>query len=190
MKPIDPPPKPVRGQKFWVQTGTHWSIGVSYSVSQVNGRSFYVSSHGRVARRLLCEWHQWLDERFAEGKPFLFFQPLIRPPGLFDPGAKPMTDVTIDLHARDQRFLRAAEDVLKNYTITRTDGPDGQATFRITGGTRAYTVIIEGDWSQLPQCDCPDAQQNRTRTGGFCKHVIATLLSNDALRYQLLDVIL
>ncbi len=190
MKPIEPPPRPIRGQKFWVQTGTHWSMGESYSVQRVNSRSFYVSSHGRVERRLLCEWHQWLDERFAQGTLFLFFQPVTPPPRLFDTGADPMTDVTLDLHARDQRFLRAAEDVLEHYTITRTDGPGDRAEFHITGGTRAYTVVIAGDWSALPACDCPDAQQNREVTGGFCKHVIATLLSHDALRHQLLDVIL
>ena len=101
-----------------------------------------------------------------------------------------MPDVTLDLHARDQRFLRAAEDVLKRYTITGEPNPGGRTEFRVTGGSRAYTVIIEGDWSALPACDCPDAQQNREVTGGFCKHVIATLLSHDALRHQLLDVIL
>jgi len=211
MPQLDPPKAPVHGMTFWLQTGTHWAIGTNHTVRRVNSRSFYVASQGRVTRRLLCEWDQWLTERFAEGTLHLNFEPITPFPSLSPAQGGPMPDVTLDLHARDQRFLRAATDVLKHYTITRTDPGDDTAddtvTFRVTRGGQddlpaassrgekgvanpSYTVTIEGDWSALPHCDCPDAQRTRETTAGFCKHVIATLLSNDTLRHQLLDVIL
>ncbi len=100
------------------------------------------------------------------------------------------TDITIDVTARDQRYLRAAEDVIRRYTLDRAEDDDGVAVFTINGGTRPYTVQVFPDWSATPTCTCPDAVHRAELTGGFCKHVIAVPLKHDDLRYQLLDVML
>jgi len=190
VKPIDPPPKPVRGQKFWVQTGTHWSMGENYTVCTVNSRSFYVSHHGRRDRFLLVEWTHWLVQRFAEGLVRLEWQPVQPPPTLPNPGAQPMADIQIDIRARDQRFLRAATSVLRDYTLTRTED-DERVRFAIKGGAAPYEVVVSQLWDVPPSCTCPDASHRaQEHNAGFCKHIIAVLIDNEDLRCQLLDVIL
>ncbi len=110
---------------------------------------------------------------------------------------------TITLEARDRRFLRAAQDVLTKYRIVRHDPPpepaagrrargsDGCIVFEVTGGTAPYTVTVHPEWAKAPACTCPDAGQGaRERNAGYCKHIIAVLLSNDDLRCQLLELFL
>ena len=96
------------------------------------------------------------------------------------------------LKARDDRFLRAAESVLRKYTITRRRKlEDGFVVFDVTGGTDDYVVRIHPEWRAAPECTCPDAG-NRARESarGYCKHVIGVLLKNEEFRCQLLEVFL
>ncbi len=99
---------------------------------------------------------------------------------------------TFDLQARDDRFFRAAESVLKTYKITRRKTRnDGFVIFDIAGGTKNYEVRIHPEWLQNPQCSCPDAAQRaKTSTRGYCKHIISVLLSNEEFRCQLLEAFL
>ena len=99
--------------------------------------------------------------------------------------------VSIDITARDQRFLRAAGDVLKRYKIKAVGEEGVDQVFSIVGGDKIYEVRVATDWSSPARCSCPDAA-NRAKqlTGGFCKHAIATLMKEESLRYQLLDVLL
>ena len=102
------------------------------------------------------------------------------------------TEETFDLKARDDRFFRAAESVLKTYKITRrkTQKKDF-VIFDITGGTHDYEVRVHPQWLHKPHCTCPDAAQRaKLNTRGYCKHIIAVLLSNEEFRYQLLEVFL
>ena len=46
------PAKPRKGMQLWVQTGSHWCVGTSYTVSEVNSRSFYVTTGGARRRHL------------------------------------------------------------------------------------------------------------------------------------------
>ncbi len=100
--------------------------------------------------------------------------------------------VRVSLWARDQRFLRAAQQVLAKYAIRRrVPGPDRLERFDVTGGQAPYVVTIDPDWGEDPTCTCPDAQQmGKELNAGYCKHVIGVLLSNDALRCQLLELFL
>jgi hypothetical protein len=190
MTPVRPPPAPVKGMRFFVQTGSHWSMGDNYTIGQVNGRSFYVYHHGGKERFLLVEWTHWLGKRFAEGMVRLEWQVLQRPTLLPKPQENPMASFQVDIRARDKRFLRAAKTVLKNYRLIRTDDGD-TVQFEIAGGTNPYTVRVSRSWSLSPICTCPDAQHRAADlTGGFCKHVIAVLIENEDLRCQLLDVLL
>ncbi len=99
---------------------------------------------------------------------------------------------TFNLKARDDRFFRAAESVLKNYTITRRKKFEkGFVIFDITGGTSDYVVKIHPEWLVNPQCSCPDAEQRAKESArGYCKHIIAVLLSNEEFRCQLLEAFL
>ncbi len=100
--------------------------------------------------------------------------------------------VTINIAARDVRFLRAAESVLKNYKIARRAKPEqGWIVFDVTGGQEPYLVRVHPDWVEDPVCTCPDAaKQAKACTSGYCKHIIAVLLSHEDLRGQLLEVFL
>ncbi len=101
--------------------------------------------------------------------------------------------VTVELKARDQRFLRAAGDVLKRYRLNRndTDTPDTPVRVDIQGGTQNYTVTLHPEWKTPPACTCPDAQRlAKMRNAGYCKHIIAVLLREKDLQYQLLEILL
>lgn len=97
-----------------------------------------------------------------------------------------------NLKARDDRFFRAAESVLKDYKITRRRNlEEGFAVFDVTGGTRAYVVRVHPEWLAGPRCSCPDAEQRaKESTRGYCKHIIGVLLSNEEFRCQLLEAFL
>lgn len=86
---------------------------------------------------------------------------------------------------RDVRMLRAARSVVGTYGIQPV--PDVPGAFDVTGGTRPYRVQIDPDWRQSATCTCPDATQ---RSQGWCKHVIAVLIEQPSLRYQLLPLFL
>ncbi len=98
----------------------------------------------------------------------------------------------IVLEARDARFLRAAQQVLKEYTIARQRRSGSDAVrFEVTGGGGPYTVTVHPEWAAPPECTCPDAQRRaRTQNAGYCKHLIAVLLSNEDLKCQLLELFL
>ena len=99
---------------------------------------------------------------------------------------------SLNLKARDDRFFRAAESVLKKYRICRRDRlEDGFVVFDVTGGTQDYVVRVHPEWLANPDCTSPDAAQRaRVCTRGYCKHIIGVLLSNEEFRYQLLEAFL
>lgn len=99
---------------------------------------------------------------------------------------------SFNIKARDDRFFRAAESVLKNYKITRRKKTEGGfVVFDVTGGTQDYVVRIHPEWLANPQCSCPDAEQRaKESTRGYCKHIIGVLLSNEEFRCQLLEAFL
>jgi hypothetical protein len=101
-----------------------------------------------------------------------------------------------ELRARDDRWWRAIQDVRKRYTLTRHPPKKEQIPFTVTGGTNPYTVTVSSTWSQLPKCSCPDGKRlaktylPATHSRVFCKHLVATLLDNPDIRYQLIDNLL
>jgi uncharacterized Zn finger protein len=98
----------------------------------------------------------------------------------------------IILEARDARILRAAKDVLTRYSITRQRrSGGGPVAFEISGGDAPYTVTAHPEWASPPTCTCPDAQRRaKSQNAGYCKHIIAVLLSNEDLTCQLLELFL
>ena len=100
---------------------------------------------------------------------------------------------SFSIKARDDRFLRAAETVLKSYRITRRPGvdEDGLVVFDIRGGSSDYVVKVHPDWRCDPRCSCPDAEKRaRTQANGYCKHIIAVLLKEKEFTCQLLEAFL
>lgn len=97
-----------------------------------------------------------------------------------------------NLQARDDRFFRAAQSVLKTYKITRRKKLKNDfVVFDIVGGSQDYEVLVHPEWLQNPQCSCPDAAQRaKLNTRGYCKHIISVLLSNEEFRCQLLEAFL
>ena len=107
-------------------------------------------------------------------------------------GKGPLEQGVFSFKARDDRFLRAAESVLKNYRIVRRGKLEaGFVVFDVTGGTQDYTVRVHPDWLENPSCSCPDAAQRaKENVRGYCKHIIGVLLSDEEFRCQLLEAFL
>lgn len=103
-----------------------------------------------------------------------------------------MENEKFNLKARDDRFFRAAADVLQRYKILRRkEMVDGFVVFDIIGGTQNYVVKIHPEWLTAPQCSCPDAAKRaKENTRGYCKHIIGVLLYDEEFRYQLLEAFL
>ena len=101
------------------------------------------------------------------------------------------TQFHVDLVARDNRFFRAAKEVLGTYDMERREGENGAVSFLLSGGSEDYRVEVDTAWAQSPRCTCPDARFGAAEEcAGYCKHVIAVLLDNEDLRFQLLEVLL
>jgi hypothetical protein len=101
--------------------------------------------------------------------------------------------VSVQLRARDMRFLKAANEVLKRYRLKRREtlGADGCCCIEITGGSADYLVAVHPDWAARPTCTCPDASRlARVHNGGYCKHIIGVLLGEKDFQYQLLELLL
>lgn len=98
----------------------------------------------------------------------------------------------INFKARDDRFFRAAETVLKKYDIIREKEMDGElVVFTLHGGSAPYTVKVHPQWKCNASCTCPDASKYALRDSrGYCKHVIAVLLKYDEFCGQLLETFL
>lgn len=85
---------------------------------------------------------------------------------------------------RGLRLLRAARDVLTTYELVLVEPGE----IRLQGGRAPYTVRYCLEWSRTAECSCPDAE--RLADEGYCKHVVAVLLSQPGLRAQLLEMFL
>ena len=85
---------------------------------------------------------------------------------------------------RGMRLLRAARDVLTTYELILVEPGE----VRLQGGRAPYTVRYCLEWSRTAECSCPDAE--RLVDEGYCKHVVAVLLSQPGLRAQLLEMFL
>ena len=99
---------------------------------------------------------------------------------------------SFSIKARDDRFFRAAESILKHYRIVRRpDLEDGLVVFDVRGGTSDYVVRVHPEWRCRPQCSCPDAEKRaREQANGYCKHIIGVLLANEEFTCQLLEAFL
>lgn len=187
------PARPARGMTIRVQDVRHGGrpvpgSGVTWVVSRVNSRSFYVRSGGQQARHPVATWSAWLQDRFTEGVVFLDESP-VQPPD----GARRHYGANVCPRHRDLRILRAANEVLGGYRITECVEKDGVRRFVVLRGDkkRAYDVVVHPDWYLPPSCTCPDARSILLRRdGSSCKHIIAVLLRTEELRYQLLDLFL
>ena len=103
------------------------------------------------------------------------------------------TTVTVELRARDLRFLRAASEVLKRYRFHSGEAAekDKPICFEVSGGQEDYVVTVHPRWSANPTCTCPDASRlAREQNAGYCKHIIAVLLREKELQHQLLEILL
>lgn len=215
LAPVDAPDEPREGMYFWVQTGDYWAIGERYTISRVNGKSFYVSINGRKERIDRRNWRRWLRARADEGYVVLNDHPLRDPrdealamgltvPISTDAAANDAQEpgesnhqqrgARMDANLRDARLLRAVRDVLKRYTLSQKPPKDDEgAEIEVEVARRgaSYTVRIDPEWRRPPTCTCPDADRIRDATGAtFCKHTIAALLSDSKQRHQLIDLLL
>ena len=182
------PKAPKKGQVFFVQTGSHWSIGNNYSIRKVSSKSFFVYSNGKLTRYLLSEWNQWLIDRFTEG--VLHHNGLaLQPPPSVQAFTPPQSQSTDD-EARDQRFLRATRSVQNKYKFIREDDDEQSVHFDVHGGQQIYRISVPRTNGGRLSCSCPDARRNAQTNQLLCKHLIAVLMSNQDLRFHLLDTLL
>lgn len=164
-----------------------------YTVGEVNSRSFYVTMNGRRERFLLTQWNDWLEARTNEGDVLLDGRAM-KPPAqstLRGVSAVGSVQVNVSLRARELRFMRGFKDVLGSYEIRQVSADDEAVRYRVARQGSDYLVTLDRSWRAVPDCSCPDAQHGGRRGhAGFCKHVIAVLMTDEEHRYQLLDLFL
>ncbi len=196
------PAVPVRG--LVLEAGGRGKAYLRFRVTHADALRFRVSGAAPALDRPLGTWGAHLDGILADpGATLTVHLPSCRRAGRAmcrgcdgsglgrsGPVAPPTTPSTgapmasVPLAQRDARLLRAARDVLQRYRFVEL--APGQ--LRVEGGAQDYTVQLSLDGSAAPSCTCPD--QRRPEIAGFCKHVIAALLRDPSLRYQLLELFL
>ena len=100
--------------------------------------------------------------------------------------------------ARDDRFFRAVDQVLRRYELDHQGVEAGCVVFSVQGGHMRYEVRIPLEGPDKPTCTCPDAKSHAQRlAGGYCKHIIGCLMRTGEsdhptqdLTFHLLDVLL
>ena len=91
----------------------------------------------------------------------------------------------------DDRMRRAVRQVLAGYTLSEADDNTHTTVFGVAKGRRKYAVTVDKAWRHPPSCTCPDIRRVGDKRGrGYCKHVIAVLLSSEQHRHQLIDLLL
>ena len=182
LPPVPAPIRPVQGMRMRLEPTTGPRF-VNVSIGKVNSRSFYASVDGQRTRHLLSEWSNFLRTLCSRGRVVFEFKELQPPAGLepWDTFSPPNADRSAALER-----LRRARQVVKTGRIERTADLGECWSFTVHGG-RAYQVVADPGWRQPPSCTCPDAEH---RNSPWCKHSLAVLLSHDALRCQVLDVLL
>jgi hypothetical protein len=208
----DAPPTPLRGMRVFTLERSlcgpdahplsKWSLGRTCRVDYVNGRSFYVRDPFRTKRerKLRVEWLSWLCHLQTAHQVWLL-RSEDDPAGwlLLRPLQVVLTDVNAvreawvggpDPFELRQRLQRARFEVIPRYGLIRADGPDGVATVAVQNSVAVYQVVVHPDGAGPPRCSCPDAEHRTELHGGFCKHVLAVLLSYPDLRAQALPAIL
>ena len=191
LPPVPAPEAPAQGMRFWLQTGTHWSIGLNYSVGRVNSRSFYLASEGRRIRHPLSAWGQWLRDRMGEGLLVLDGHPVV-PAAQVTLGdgvgvpvdAVPPEATPLDLHSAPRR--RRLRALLQGARFLPEAGPDAPRV-RVSLGRRACAVVADPAWARPVGGDCAEA---RGRDDGMCLHAVAVCLRDPALRGRLLRWVL
>ena len=89
-----------------------------------------------------------------------------------------------ELWEREARLHRAIQTVLEEYELQVLD----EYTTRLTGGSAPWEVTVDPTWADGPECTCPDPEGDWNQ--GYCKHIIAVLLSRDDVRCQLLEILI
>lgn len=196
MKPVECPERPEKGTCFWVPEPNMVFAGMAFTVTRVNGRSFYVYSQGKTSRYLRPEWTTWVKSLFRLGDGVELNGHPVKWPDDFDPAdfVAPGNKETLVL--RENRLKDARERVLPHYFIHKDFDRNGVERHRLTGlesGNKGdnQSVTILKDWSSEPFCTCVDSLWNiDTDAGPFCKHLLAILMKFEHLHCQLLDVVL
>jgi len=184
---------------FWVQDpkygGHTFPVGTQYRILRANRRTFTFQEFpfGEMPpngppRTWKCQdWKMWLGGVCKGKDVFLNGRRMVLP----EPEQR--ICVRMDTVARDLRLRRAAAQVLKDYGIRAVEVGTERIEFEVRKDAEtAYVVSVQRDWSRSPACNCPDAARNLAgvRSGAWCKHVMAVLMSREELRGQLLDLFL
>lgn len=193
------PAAPVRGLRV-----ESWGVGCAYlryRVSHLNAQRFRIAGHGLPFDLPLSRWPDWLESLEPNQGRWITVHlsactlvachgcdgSAVGRSSAVPPSPKSSPGVPVNempAFQRDARLLRAARVVLKDYKLEA----QGDGKFLVTGPNQPYRVTVSPEWSAAPRCTCPDNQ--RATTGGYCKHVIAVLLREPALRCQLLELFL
>ncbi len=186
LSPVPAPLAPHRG--LCLSVGP-WPRGELHRLIAVSGKSFTVLHNGKRQRHPLPEWHAWLTQLFLSAPVH------IQGHRMLSPGEAPLVaglppDRRMDPRARRTRVERARGEVLGKYAITSLPERDGRLVFSLAGGTRAWEVEVYPDGRQRPSCQCPDFVHHGFEDRFACKHLLAVLLSQPALRFQALDYFL
>lgn len=190
--PVSAPEAPRQGMRFWVQTGTHWSLGVGHTIGRVTGESFNVACRGARTRHPRSEWATWLATRSAEGQLTLDGNPVVPPSRahLSASVAVPLGEVEravepLVLHGRARRAALRA--LLVDARFDAEAEADGAYRITVSHATGECAVRVPALASEGPRGSCGEAAG---RADGACLHASAVCLRDVVLRGRLLWSIL
>jgi hypothetical protein len=86
--------------------------------------------------------------------------------------------------AREATLFRAGRELLNRGAVKAA----ASDRFEVDAGRRVHTVTVCPSWSRPPACDCATDAERATQ--GYCRHVVAVLLSRPELSAQLLEILL
>lgn len=185
-RPVSAPRAPHKDDKYFVQTESrHW--GEVFTIRRVNAKSFYVyhsgsgPGKGRLLRRLIVEWEQWIVELFELGFVFLNGSPVL-----------PLDRLTplpeLDLGGAEHPGTNS-EEMTAGWKMDGSGEParTGQERrFMVRSGPGPFaTVTMPPDPGMRITCSCAEWQSSQAP----CSHINAVLQGHGAGGCRILEVL-
>ena len=192
--PVSHPEGPRKGDHWFVQTATRY-FGENFTVTRVNGRSFYVywsgmeTNSGKTLRRLVVEWEQWIDELFEMGFVYFNGTPVL-PPARLIPRGK-LVAIDDDRQRRIDEAMLGARRLLEGECVGEPVHHGKEHRFMVVPNTgQVASVTVPEDERKDIVCSCADHEAGNRDSGVPCMHIFAVLISRDELKYRILEFLL
>jgi hypothetical protein len=186
--------EPRKGDSYFVQTCGRY-LGETFTIRRVNRRSFYAyrsttgPGDGKLVRRLVVEWEQWIDELFEMGFVFLNGAPVLPPLRL-----TPRPEIVLAGAENQRRFNEAmseARRMLKGHCVGEPVHSRKELRFCVAAEPGlAATVTVPDDEKKRIRCSCAEHNAGWRGSRYPCRHILAVLISRSDMRHRILEFLL